>query len=187
MKKGIFTIGVLVVIGILFVSFLWREAENYQDTIYDMAKGREEAVITIGIWENGQIEYHLYGKDGEELPPMEHIYAIGSITKTFTGSLIAKQVSEGKINPDDGIDKYIEVPEGCPVPTIKSLMTHTSGLSEQWEDMLEKEADISFSRSDMIQILEEQSIETENGEVCYSNYGSALTAGRSCIIQYYCL
>lgn len=60
-------------------------------------------------------------------------YAIGSITKTFTGALLAKAVTERKAALDDDIRKHLQVAypglefEGEPI-RLYQLIDHTSGL-----------------------------------------------------------
>ena len=64
---------------------------------------------------------------GIVLPQEEHIYEIGSITKTFTSSLLSKAISEGKVSLDDSIDTYLDLQKKDYYPTIQRLVTHTSG------------------------------------------------------------
>ncbi|MGB4587979.1 MAG: serine hydrolase domain-containing protein, partial [Clostridiaceae bacterium] len=90
-------------------------------------KDNKDAVITVGIIQNGKITYDVYGKDGMKLAPVEHIYEIGSITKTFTTSLLSKAISEDKISLDSSIDEYLNLPSKGYYPTIRRLVTHMSG------------------------------------------------------------
>jgi D-alanyl-D-alanine carboxypeptidase len=63
---------------------------------------------------------------------------VGSVTKTFTGSLVLQLVEQGELSLDDTIDEYIEgVPNGDEV-TIRMLLDMTSGvasytLDRAWE------------------------------------------------------
>ena len=86
-----------------------------------------DAVITVGIIKNGQTSYKVYGENGKELNSDLHTYEIGSLTKTFTAALINKAINEGKISIDGTIDNYLSLPDGNEYPTIKELLTHTSG------------------------------------------------------------
>ena len=102
-------------------------AMSFQESLEYTTKGNEEAVITVGIIKDGQTSYAVYGADGQELPTELHTYEIGSLTKTFTALMISKAVQENKINIDDTIDLYLPLPTGNVYPTIKELLTHTSG------------------------------------------------------------
>jgi D-alanyl-D-alanine carboxypeptidase len=54
---------------------------------------------------------------------------IGSVTKTFTGTLVLQLAGEGKLSLDDHIDKYVKgVPNGDEI-TLRELITMTSGLA----------------------------------------------------------
>lgn len=90
-------------------------------------KDNEDAVITVGVIKDGKITYNVYGQDGMELSPVEHIYEIGSITKTFTTSLLSKAIEEDKISLDSSIEEYLNLPDKDYYPTIRRLVTHTSG------------------------------------------------------------
>lgn len=92
--------------------------------------------LSIGIIKDGKTYFYEYGetKRGNKQLPNEHtLYEIGSITKTFTATLLADAVNSGKINLDDPVNKYLpdSIPpiqyEGVPA-TIKMLANHTSGI-----------------------------------------------------------
>lgn len=46
---------------------------------------------------------------------------------TFTAALVNKAIAEGKLRIDDTIDNLLPLPEAGEYPTIKELLTHTSG------------------------------------------------------------
>lgn len=63
----------------------------------------------------------------------DSVFEIGSITKTFTGTMLAKLVYEGKVHPDDPIAKFLPVvlhqaSLNGKEPTLAQLADHTSGL-----------------------------------------------------------
>lgn len=90
-------------------------------------KDNPNAVITVGIIKDKHVSYKVYGENGKELPAELHTYEIGSLTKTFTAALMNKAIIEGKININDTIDNYLLLPKVNEYPTIKELLTHTSG------------------------------------------------------------
>ncbi len=60
-------------------------------------------------------------------------FDIGSVTKTFTGLLLAEMAERGEVSVDDPIERYL--PEGAHAPhegdrhiTLLDLVTHSSGL-----------------------------------------------------------
>lgn len=100
-----------------------------------MAKANT-AGLAIGVLENGKNYYYNYGetvKGNRKVPNEKTLYEIGSITKTFTGILLAYFVEQKKVKLDDPINKYLpdSIPaityNGKPV-TLASLSNHSSGL-----------------------------------------------------------
>jgi CubicO group peptidase (beta-lactamase class C family) len=91
--------------------------------------------IAVGIIDAEGPRYYFFGtKTIGGAPVDEHtIYEIGSISKTFTGILLAKMVEEGKVSLDDPVQKYL--PESVRMPkwkgqeiTLGHLSDHTSSL-----------------------------------------------------------
>ncbi|WP_459129659.1 serine hydrolase domain-containing protein [Guggenheimella bovis] len=100
---------------------------SFQETLFATTKDNERAVITVGIVKDGHSDFTVYGKDAKELEKKEHLYEIGSITKTFTGGLIRDSMDQGNLNLDDTVGEILGF-EGK-TPTIKELLTHTSGYN----------------------------------------------------------
>lgn len=92
-------------------------------------QGNPDGVITIGILKDGVSSYRVYGEDSRELPQVLHTYEIGSITKTFTAGLIYRAVADGKLSLESSIDECLPLPPKDHYPTIRQLLTHTSGYS----------------------------------------------------------
>jgi CubicO group peptidase (beta-lactamase class C family) len=93
--------------------------------------------LSIGVIQNGKKDTYFYGevkKESGKLPDANTLYEVGSITKTFTGLLLAKAVIAGKIGLDDDICKYLPATyshlkfNSKPI-LVKHLSNHTSGLS----------------------------------------------------------
>jgi hypothetical protein len=66
--------------------------------------------LSIGIIYNNNTESYHYGeieKGSAKWPTNETVYEIGSLTKTFTGILLAHAVNDGKLKLDDDIRKYL--------------------------------------------------------------------------------
>ncbi len=106
--------------------------------ISEQFKNNSQIGISLGIAINNQRFFYNYGtvkKGVQQLPTSETIYEIGSITKTFTGILLAQAVIEKKIDLNKNIRKFLKDSfqnlqyHGEPI-TLKHLATHTSGLPE---------------------------------------------------------
>jgi D-alanyl-D-alanine carboxypeptidase len=64
---------------------------------------------------------------GQPMTPDVH-QRIGSITKTFTGTVLLQLVQEGRLSLEDPIGRYVEgVPNGQAI-TLRNLANMTSGL-----------------------------------------------------------
>lgn len=100
-----------------------------------MAKGNTMS-LAIGVLDGINDHFYGYGetvKGNKKAPDNKTLYEIGSITKTFTGILLAYFVEQKKVKLDDPINKYLpdSIPaitfNGKPV-TLASLSNHSSGL-----------------------------------------------------------
>ena len=60
---------------------------------------------------------------------VDTVYAIGSITKTFTAAAVLALAGEGKLSLDDPLGKFIpSFPEPGRSATVRQLLAHTSGI-----------------------------------------------------------
>ncbi|GAA4105135.1 serine hydrolase domain-containing protein [Mucilaginibacter panaciglaebae] len=91
--------------------------------------------LSIGIINKGDVRTYNYGeiKKGKgQLPNIGTIYEIASISKTFTATLLAWYVNEGKLSLNDPITKYLpdSVAANPALKDIKlvNLSNHTGGL-----------------------------------------------------------
>jgi CubicO group peptidase (beta-lactamase class C family) len=90
-------------------------------------KGVRRARLTVGIVQKGEVSYTVYGENGKILPNKEHVYEIGSFLKVISAQLFAKAISENRVSLDDSIDRFLDLPTKDYYPTIRRLLTHTSG------------------------------------------------------------
>ena len=95
-------------------------------------KDNANARITVGVLVDGEATYTVYGENGEILPQEEIEYEIGSITKTLTAALLAKAIGEGRVELEDPLDHFLDLPAKKHFPTLKSLVTHTSGYKNYY-------------------------------------------------------
>ncbi|MDT0629341.1 serine hydrolase domain-containing protein [Alteromonas sp. W364] len=75
---------------------------------------------SVAVIENGKITNRFWGEHG---PTTQ--YEIGSISKTFTAYLLAKQVVEGQLELQTTVDRFFE--NASPI-SMQALATHTSRL-----------------------------------------------------------
>lgn len=112
------------------------------DTVIDKAAkvymaGKGRVGLSIGVvTASGKYQYH-YGETAPgtaKLPDGKSIYEIGSITKTFTGLLVANAIVEGKMALNADICKYLgagfpnlQYAGGDPVK-VGYILAHTAQL-----------------------------------------------------------
>jgi CubicO group peptidase (beta-lactamase class C family) len=143
--------------------------------------------LSIGVYNNGKVSTYNYGetkRDNNKLPTANSIFEIGSITKTFTATLLAYDVVEGKVRLDDPIIKFL--PDSVAVNpalkgiTLEMLSNHTSGLPRLPEDFFKHDTDAlnpyrDYRKSLMFSYLKNWAGGKKPGEqYAYSNFGAGL-------------
>jgi serine-type D-Ala-D-Ala carboxypeptidase/endopeptidase len=94
----------------------------------------------IGVWSDGKPQVFGYGKvttpQGEMVPDGETLFEIGSITKAFTGVLLADAVARKEVALEDPANSHlpkdlaIRMKSDQPI-TLLQIATHRSGLPVQ--------------------------------------------------------
>jgi serine-type D-Ala-D-Ala carboxypeptidase/endopeptidase len=92
------------------------------------AKGHR--VLVAGVICGGEQFHRGWDRDGDP-PHGKALFEIGSITKAFTGVLLADMVGRGEVSFDDPLSRYLAGP--LPAwrhrePTLLELVTHRTGL-----------------------------------------------------------
>lgn len=92
--------------------------------------------VAVGVWHAGAEYYAAFGVTNVDHPlPVtpDTLFQIGSITKTFVGTAIARLVEQGRVAYDAPVRAYL--PEfrladesAAAALTIRHLLTHTSGF-----------------------------------------------------------
>lgn len=136
-----------------------------------LAVVRDGAVSTVRTFGTANIE--------SGLPVTEDtVFELGSITKQFTAAAILMLVEEDRVILDDSIAAYLP---GVPQPwrgiTVRSLLTHSSGIQEYLSvPGLPEQAHAAASREAMAQLFFQRlKLEFAPGETwSYSNSGYLL-------------
>lgn len=145
--------------------------------------------LSLGIYKNGKEYYYNYGETKRETmkaTTKNSIYEIGSITKTFTGILLAKAVSENKIGLNDDIrlwlpGNYPDLEYKGKAILVKHLADHTSRIPSVPLD-IEKQKNYdplnpykNYNRQMMFEALKNFRPDTLPGsKYDYSNMGMSL-------------
>lgn len=108
------------------------------DRVFDAWRDTEGPGCAVGASRNGRVVYERgYGmanlETGTPIRPSS-IFHVASVSKQFTAAAIMLLARDGKLSVDDDIRKYLpEIPDYGTTITIRHLLTHTSGLRDQWE------------------------------------------------------
>ena len=91
--------------------------------------------LALGVLHEGAVHAAGWGVTNRDHPlpvTADTLYQIGSITKTFTATLIMRLVEQGKLGLDDPVRRYlpdfrVRDPRATAEATIRHLLTHTGG------------------------------------------------------------
>lgn len=198
-KKGIISIVIITfgVVGLVLLMFYKNFADSQNDEtsvaamIQEYTKDKSDVKFTVGVLKDGKTYFKVFGMDSKELEQVEYEYEIGSISKTFTTSILCKAISDGSIKLNDPISKYLPLDSDHFSPTVLSLAIHTSGYGEypfnsselSKEEM--KKIDYDFyenrkniykgiNRADTIYMIKAFDLKDETYDWEYSNFGIAV-------------
>ncbi len=124
----------LIVVGFLCSFLIQSQTINTTDLnkLFDNYELNNKAMGTISIFKNGEEVYNRsiglalleHNKKANELTK----YRIGSITKTFTATIILQLINEGKLILNKVLSNYFpQIPNANKI-TIENLLYHRSGL-----------------------------------------------------------
>ncbi|MFK5973649.1 MAG: serine hydrolase [Flavobacteriaceae bacterium] len=127
----------LIILGFLSVCQSQTvPSEEVQNNIKARIDNGINTGIVVGILDATGIHYYSYGVKSlktKEAVDKHSVFEIGSISKTFTGLLLADMVLKKKVYLDDDLQKYL--PEGVTAPTrngatiqLVHMANHTSSL-----------------------------------------------------------
>ena len=141
------------------------------------------ASMSIGIIKGNKVIYtkgYGYADLKSKIPTTdETVYQIGSLTKTFTGNLLAHLIVDGKMKLNDSLSLYFPKTVRFPIDstgrilTIKDLSTHSSGMPRYPGnlDRIDGEPILGYPKSKMYEAINATQLEFNIGRrYSYSNY-----------------
>ena len=128
---------------------------------------RGDSVVLARGYGYANVEHHVPASDST-------VYEVGSISKQFTAAAIVLLSEEGRLGLDDVITQYL--PEGSTSwseVTIRHLLTHTSGISDQSLDTLDFRKD--YAEEELVRLAGAQPLLFKPGaSYSYSSTGYTL-------------
>ncbi|MBC7797060.1 MAG: serine hydrolase [Pyrinomonadaceae bacterium] len=152
-----------------------------------VAVGKTNQSIVVAVVDANGTRFVSYGKTSETSAAKDSdentVFEIGSITKVFTGTLLAESVRRGEVRFDDPISKYL--PQNVKIPvrdgkeiTLLDLATQTSGLPRMPSNFAPKNPQNPFAdytEAQMYDFLSGYNLTREIGSRYeYSNVGIGL-------------
>ena len=140
--------------------------------------------ISIGIVSDDKIIYAKgFGyadRENKKLADADTVYQIGSVTKTFTGNLLAQLIAEKQLSLDDSISKYF--PDSVKFPTdkngkaitVKDIATHSAEFPRYPDNLVRTDGEPihGFSKQQLYLGIELIRINNPAGiHYFYSNFG----------------
>lgn len=162
------------------------------EIVQPLIEGKKNLSVSVGLFETGNDapKMYFYGrtsKDDSIKPNENTIYEIGSITKTFTATILMMLAREGKMQINDKVQDYL--PDSVTIHNFTSsehiklmhLVTHTSGLPRLPSNLLvdkktnPKDPYAHYTIDDMYSFINNYILDYEPGtKYIYSNFGMGL-------------
>jgi CubicO group peptidase (beta-lactamase class C family) len=92
--------------------------------------------VAVGVWADGQEHYACFGVTSIDNPlPIDQdtLFVVGSVTKTYTATTLMRLVTEGKVELNALVRRYLpelrlKDQQFVDTVTVLNLLNHTSGL-----------------------------------------------------------
>lgn len=197
MKSNLLKLAQLILIVSTFASCQSQDnlSKFIQTECDSLFTNKDIKSLSIGVINNGKVyKFHKGKLINGKSPNEQTLYEIASLTKTFTGTLLAQAILDKKVVIDDDIREYLI--EGYPnlefngePITFRTLVTHTSGLpnmfpnrpeifeSQNWDEIpyAINELQTGFTRKQFLEELNKVKLDTIPGyKFNYSNAGANL-------------
>jgi CubicO group peptidase (beta-lactamase class C family) len=153
---------------------LFRKWDRTSSPGWAVGVVRNDSLIFARGYGMANLEY------GVPISP-ETIFHMASVSKQFTAFSIVLLARQGKLNLDDDIHKYLSwFPDVKEKITIRNLLTHTSGIRDQWQllSIAGTRIDDVITQDQIIKILSrQQRLNFKPGaEYLYCNSGFTMLA-----------
>ncbi|MDQ6779874.1 MAG: serine hydrolase [Candidatus Eremiobacteraeota bacterium] len=157
---------------------------DFQATLDEQTKAAPGTGYVVGVMDSGGVSYFHSGASGNERLLDEHtVFEIGSVTKTFTATILASMVLDHSVSLNDPVSKFL--PSSVRVPsrngkqiTLLNLATQQSGLPRLPTNMDETntvDPYASYTVKKMYAFLNSYRLPRDPGTACeYSNVGIGL-------------
>jgi D-alanyl-D-alanine carboxypeptidase len=125
---------VLCIVVCLWSIFTFAQTTNKSglDNLFNKFESENKAMGTVSVFKNGKEIYQkslgFANLKTRTKPNKDTKFRIGSITKTFTATVILQQIDEGKLSLNTLLKEYFPKLPNANKITIEDLLRHQSGL-----------------------------------------------------------
>ena len=160
-------------------------SQDIEQRVKPLLEAKAIAGCVVGIFEDGRAEVHGYGEvhvGAGHKPDGNTIYEIGSVTKAFTGTLLADMSDRGLVKVDAPLQDFL--PARVKLHLVKDrpillvdLASHTSGLPRMPDNIRPKDPSnpyADYSGDQLLEFLGRHELRRPPGEYEYSNFGVGL-------------
>ena len=162
-------------LGVLLFTAMPRiaEADRVSDFVNAYLKKKQIPGCALMVRYNGKVVLAA----GYGFANLEHnvpvtpqtVFQSGSVGKQFTAMAVMILIEEKKLDLDDPISKYLDVPNAWSAITVRHLLTHTSGLGDYPEKFSLQQ---DHTEDDLLNMIKAQPLGFAPGEKSsYSNLG----------------
>ncbi len=157
---------------------------DFQSALNQRVADQPGVGIIVGIIDRGRLSVYKAGSTGTTRPLDAHtLFEIGSVTKTFTATILASMALDESVALDDPVAKYL--PKRVIVPsrngkqiTLLNLATQHSGLPRLPDNLRASDPEdpyANYSLDDLYAFLKSYTLTRDPGQTFeYSNLGVAL-------------
>ncbi len=158
---------------------------HWADNMFDGALARNEfSGLVVTVVRDGQVILSKgYGRAdyaaADPVDPARTQFRIGSVTKTFTTSLLQKLIEEGRLGSlDEPVNRYLRdyalpANDGVEV-TLHHLVTHTAGFEDRFFFIGADRPTAARLPADQFDALRPAYVRPAGARVVYSNFGLAV-------------
>lgn len=134
------------------------------------------ASASLALRKDGKTTLCSYGTAASSPASPDTLYEVGSLTKLFTGLLLAAEVERGAVHLGEPVSRLMPLPLQSPI-TLLDLATHRSGLPRMPTNFAPRDARNPYADYDearLLEFLREAAPAPIGAQYQYSNLGAAL-------------